>query len=155
MRSVRAESVRRSVFTAAGAIVLVGVFGPWLRSGASTRSSFELLDLVERLGFSPGGPFDWAVRGWPFVPMLIVAAIVACWAGLAAVSVRVGFVASLYVAGVSLGVRNAPDAGMVRTGWAVEVALTGAVCLLLASVWIAATPPSGLPKTSLDEDVAE
>ena len=155
MRSDRAELIRRSAFTLAGAVVLVGVFGPWLRSGTSTRSSFELLDLGQRLGFSPGGPIDWAVRGWPFVPMLIVAATIACWAGRAKLSGRIGFIGGLYVVGVAFGVRNAPDSGPIRTGWAVDVSLVGGLCLLLASVWIATTEQSGAPEIALDEDLTE
>ena len=153
MRIDRTESIRRSVFTLTGMLVLIGVFGPWLRSGTSTRSSFELLDLVERLGFTSGGLFDWAVRGWPFVPLLVVAAIVACWAGRVTLSIRIGFVAGLYVGGVALSVRNAPDAGLIRTGWAVDAALAGAVCLLAASIWIAATSPLRRPEATFDEDV--
>lgn len=155
MRSDRAESIRRGVFTFAGAVVLVGVFGPWLRSGTSTRSSFELLDLVERLGFSPGGPFVWAVRGWPFVPLLVVAAIVASWAGRVTFGLRVGFVAGLYVTGVAFGVRNAPDAGLIRIGWAVDVSLAGGLCLLLASIWSAARSPLRSPEIALDKDLTE
>ena len=155
MRSDRAESIRRGVFTFAGVVVLVGVFGPWLRSGTSTRSSFELLDLVERLGFSPGGPFVWAVRGWPFVPLLVVAAIVASWAGRVTFGLRVGFVAGLYVTGVAFGVRNAPDAGLIRTGWAVDVSLAGGLCLQLASIWSAARSPLRSPEIALDKDLTE
>ncbi len=142
------------MFTGAGTVVLVGVFGPWLRSGSSTRSSFELLDLVERLGFAPDGPFGVAVRGWPLVPLLVVAATVACWAGRTTASVRLGFIGGLYVAGVAYGVRNAPDVGLVRTEWATDLSFVAGLGLVLITGWVAATASSGRPDLALDEDIA-
>lgn len=155
------------MLTVAAGAVLIGFFGPWLRSGTSTRSSFELLDLVERLGFSSGGLFDWAVRGWPLVPLLVVSAVVACWAGRTTATVCLGLASGVYVAGVAIGVRNAPDAGLVATGWAVDVSLAAGLGLLGVAVWIAVTAAttrtattatrrcSGLPEPALGEDGAE
>ena len=50
-------------------IALVGTFLPWLASGAVDRSSYELLDIVERLGFSPDGLVGLALTVWPLAPL--------------------------------------------------------------------------------------
>ena len=44
--------------TAGAAVLLVGTFLTWLRSGATERSSYDVFDLVDRLGFSEGGLWD-------------------------------------------------------------------------------------------------
>lgn len=128
--------VRRSIVTtAAAAVVLTGVFAPWLRSGERRRSSFDLLDLAERLGFAEDGLFGWATRGWPLVPLLVVGATVAAWAGRLQLSGCLGVGAGLYVGGVAAGVSLAPDAGLIRTEWGVAVAAVGAAWMVASGVW--------------------
>lgn len=119
----------------AAGVALIGVFGPWLLSGASRRSSFELLDLVDRLGFANDGVFAWVVRFWPVVPLMIVVSVVAAWADRPRASALVGVFSGLYVAGVSIGVNQAPDADLVRTTWGVQVAALGGLGLLAAAIW--------------------
>ena len=65
--------------TAGAAVLLVGTFLTWLRSGATERSSYDVFDLVDRLGFSEGGLVGWALRLWPLVPLLLVIAVIAWW----------------------------------------------------------------------------
>jgi len=115
--------------------MLIGVFSPWLRSGSSTRSSFELFELVERLGFASGGTFYWAVRGWPLVPLVTTAAVIASWSGLSRASAGLSTLAGVYVGAVAVGVRRAPNAGLIRTEWGVTVSLAGAVLLIATAVW--------------------
>jgi len=148
------ELIRNTLFTVAAAGALAGSFGPWLRSGASTRSSFELLDLVERLGFAPGGPFTVAIRAWPLVPLLTVVAVVACWGRRTTLAFWAGMIGALYVGGVALGVRNAPSAGLVRTGWGVDVSLVSSVVLLIGSFWLAGASRV-LPQPPVDEHGSE
>lgn len=138
-RAPTADHRRSIVMTAAGIVVLGGVFAPWLRSGETTRSSFDLLDIAERLGFAEDGLFGWAARVWPLVPLLVVGATVAAWAGRAVVSGCVAIVAGLYVGGVSAGVSFAPNAGLIRTEWGVPIAAVGAVWLLASGVWMLST----------------
>ena len=65
--------------TVGAAVVLVGTFLTWLRSGATERSSYDVFDLVDRLGFSEGGLVGWALRLWPLLPLVLVLAVVAWW----------------------------------------------------------------------------
>ncbi len=123
-------------------LTLVGVFGPWLRSGSSTRSSFELLDLAERLGFASSGLFVWVVRPWPFVPVVIVAALIAGWSARPIVAAALSVAMSVYVIAVAAAVLNAPDAGLIAVEWGAGVTMVGGVCLLATSCWIWATPRS-------------
>lgn len=142
VRSERSETIRNGALTGVAAVTLFGVFGPWVRSGTSARSSFELLAIVERLGFSPDGVFNWAVRAWPLVPLLIVGAVVACWGRKTTIGAVLGGVGGCYVFGVAVGVANAPDAGLIRTGWGVTTSLSGGLALLATSCWIGAASRS-------------
>jgi hypothetical protein len=117
-------------------LTLVGVFGPWLRSGSSTRSSFELLDLAERLGFASSGLFVWVVRPWPFVPVVVVAAAIAGWAARPVFAATAGVAVSLYVGAVALAVINAPDAGLIDVEWGAGVSLVGGILLLGTACWV-------------------
>ena len=54
------------------AITIVGTFLPWLRSGDNDRNSFQLLSLLDFLGFAPAGPLGWAVRAWPTILLVCV-----------------------------------------------------------------------------------
>ena len=140
--------------TSAGAGVIVSVFGPWLRSGARNRSSFELIDLVERLGFAPGGVFSWAVRLWPFVPLLVVTATVATWAARHRAGGALGIATGLYVTGVAAAVRLAPNAGLVRTGWGPTAALVSGACLIVASAAALVVRSRRSPGVPFDQHVA-
>ena len=124
-----------ALMTAAGIVVLAGSFMPWLRSGATRRSSFELFDVVDRLGFTPGGAFGWAVRLWPLVPLLVVCAVVAVWWERRLIAALLGSISGVYVAAVGFGVQLAPDAGLIGVEVGATVTAVGGVVLLLASAW--------------------
>ncbi len=135
MRRAPTDTLRNGALTLAGVVTAVGMFGPWLRSGASRRSSFELLDLVDRLGFASGGLFEWAVRPWPLAPLIIVASVVAAWSRRHVWAAGFGVGGGVYVGAVALGVSNAPEAGLIRTDWGVLTSLIGGLLLVVLSVW--------------------
>ena len=127
---------RRAVAATVGAgVAIVGTFLPWLRSGARDRSSYTIFDLVERLGFAPGGALSWSLRLWPIVPMLLVLDVVAVWLVIAtgkghrSLVLSTGVIA-LWVAGTAVAVRFAPDAGLFRAGVGPLVTVGGVVCLV-------------------------
>ncbi len=121
-----------------GAVVaLVGTFLPWLASGAVDRSSYELLDIVERLGFSPDGLVGLALTIWPLAPLGLVLCVVAQWpwrgwqdrwAGWGAVGVAT--VVGLYVGAVAAAVLGAPQVGLFSVRWGAWVSLVGALTML-------------------------
>jgi hypothetical protein len=134
--------------TLGAALLLVGTFLPWVRSGAVDRSSYEVFDLVERLGFSPDGPIGWALRVWPLVPLLLVLGVVAQWwpgGGRLADALRrvLPLVTAVYAGGTALAVRLAPDAGLLRVGVGPSVSLLGGVVMLAAASWSIAVSRRG------------
>lgn len=132
------EAARGVALSAASAVLLAGLFAPWLRSGASRRSSFEMLDLVERLGFAPGGAVGWGVRLWPVVPLLVVVAVVAHWWGRPVPSAVAAGVAGVYTVTVAVAVRWAPSADLIRPDWGVLFSALAGLVVFACGCWIAA-----------------
>ncbi len=130
-RSQRSAPV---LLTAGGLAVIVGSFLPWVASGTAERSSYQVFEVVARLGFAPDGPVGWAMRLWPIVPLLMVLAAVASWFEYRLPAVAIGTAGALYAAGVGFAVNDAPKEGLVRvlgaplfTAFAAVVVLAGAV----------------------------
>jgi fatty acid desaturase len=116
-----------SFVTAGAALTLVGTFLPWLRSGTSNRSSYEVFELVERLGFSPNSAVGWALRLWPLVPLLLVIAAVVQWWNVrrSQASIVIPALAAVYAGGTAAAVKWSPDDGLIRTGVGPVVTLLG------------------------------
>ena len=117
------------------AVVLVGTFLTWLRSGATDRSSYDVFDLVDRLGFSEGGLVGWALRLWPLLPLLLVLAVIAWWwpssgSGWTATRAALTLVAALYAGGVAVAVANAPEVALFSVGPGPTVTIVGAVVMI-------------------------
>ena len=127
--------------TVGTATALVGTFLPWLKSGTRDRSSYTIFDLVERLGFTPGGVVAWSLRLWPLVPLLLVAMTTAGWAvatghlrwRLAACVVGVGVV---WIGGTAAALVLAPDVGLFRIGSGPTVAAIGLVVTTAGTLWL-------------------
>ena len=119
--------------TAGAALTLVGTFLPWLRSGTSNRTSYEVFELVERLGFSPNSAVGWALRLWPLVPLLLVTGAVVQWwsVGRCQASIVIPSVATVYAGGTAAAVQWSPADGLIRTGVGPIVTLLG--CALMAT----------------------
>jgi hypothetical protein len=121
--------------TVGAAVLLVGTFLTWLRSGATERSSYDVFDLVDRLGFSEGGLVGWALRLWPLLPLLLVLTVIAWWfpasgSGWTATRAALTLVASLYAGAVAVAVVNAPDVALFSVGAGPIVTLVGAIVML-------------------------
>jgi hypothetical protein len=121
------------------AVVLAGTFLTWLRSGATERSSYDVLDLVDRLGFSKGGLVGWALRLWPLLPLVLVLAVVAWWwpssgRGWTATRVALTLAASLYAGAVAVAVANAPEVALFSVGPGPTVTIVGAVVMVVGLV---------------------
>ncbi|HSJ92305.1 MAG TPA: hypothetical protein VK917_09545 [Ilumatobacter sp.] len=132
---------RRWIASSGALVVLVGSFLPWLASGTADRSSYDLLGIVDRLGFSPDGLVGWAVRLWPLLPLLLVVTVVshhvqidARWLPV----VRLGStaVAALYAGSVALAVRLAPDVGLFEPRIGPWITLAGAILLAISVVGV-------------------
>jgi hypothetical protein len=130
------DHVPPAVVTSGAAITLVGTFLPWLRSGAVDRSSYEIFDLVERLGFSPNGVIAWTLRLWPLVPLLLVSAAISPWLRPARTWVRrvlavLPVLAVLIVGGVAFAVSLAPEVGLFRIGIGPWCSVVGAIVMVV------------------------
>lgn len=130
---------RRWIASSGAFVVLVGSFLPWLASGSASRSSYDLLGIIDRLGFSPDGAMGWAVRLWPLMPLLLVVTVVshhvrvdASW--LPAVRAATTSLTALYAGAVAVAVRSAPDAGLFRPQVGSWITLAGAALLALSAV---------------------
>jgi hypothetical protein len=136
------RAFRGAVTTTVGAaIALTGTFLPWLRSGSRDRSSYTIFDLVERLGFAPGGVVAWSLRLWPLVPLLLVTMAVAGWAVATGhlrwppAAVAIG-TAIVWIGGTAVALVLAPDAGLFRVGNGPAVAVAGVLVSGLGGVWL-------------------
>lgn len=131
---LKSQRVGAALVTTGAAIALVGTFLPWLRSGATRRSSYEIFELVDRLGFSPNGVVGWALRLWPLVPLLLIVSAVLQWWQRPERWVRVRTflptLSAFYVGGTSAAVIWAPDAALFRFGSGPIVTLVGCLAVL-------------------------
>lgn len=131
--------------------VLVATFRPWVASGRRTRNSYEVFEIVERLGFAPGGLVGWAMRLWPLVPLLLATAVATTWFERRLVAGVAAALAALYAGGVGVAVNTAPHEGIVRvvgaplfTAIAALVLVSGAIAEL-AGVVLARRGPHPTP----------
>ena len=132
--------VRAWSISAGSAAAVTGSFLPWLRSGSVDRSSYEIFDLVDRLGFSPDGAVGWALRLWPLVPLLFVVATVLQWTWsvhrvLVMARRLVPVVAACYAGSVAFTLQLAPDAGLFRFRFGTWVTAIGSLVVLVATLW--------------------
>jgi hypothetical protein len=130
----RSDLFSRVAMTVAGGVLLLGTFLPWIRSGRRERNSYELLGLVERLGFAPEGWVERFVRWWPIVPLLVVAAIVCAWWNRHIASVVLAAVAVVYAGVVAWELADRRGPALVG----ITVTFVGCALLLAATAWHAA-----------------
>jgi hypothetical protein len=135
--TVRSAIGRRGpavVTMAVGAVVLIaGSLLPWVRTGGVRRNSYDLLSLVERLGFAPDGPIEPALRWWPMMPLLATVAVVGAWWGWPKTGGVVGVIAALYGGGVGTAVMWARS-NVVHTQFGAPMTMIGAVILAAGSI---------------------
>lgn len=140
MWRVLARRWTRAVIVTVGALCcLVGSFMPWLWSGSRPRSSYDIFDLTERLGFAPDGAVAWGLRLWPLVPLLMVSSVIGWWwhapSRQIVIATRiVTTVAALYALGTGFAVRGAPEAALFRQGVGTMVTIIGAVIMLIGLI---------------------
>ena len=147
--------VRREIPLAVASIgaltTVVGSLSPWVASGTVDRSSYEIFQLVDRLGFAEDGPFGIAVRAWPLMPLLVVTGTVAMWWRRHVLGQALAATGALYALAVALAVRLSPSTGLVRIriGPAVTIAgssllLVGTLVVLVVTVRARRDQPAGL-----------
>ena len=118
--------------TGAGAVVVAGTFLPWMGTGDSARSSYDLFGLLDRIGVAEDGVVGHAVRWWPVVPLLVVVSVLCVWAHRHHLAVASTVVAAAYAGGVATALVLASRTAPVRVGPGPWVTSIGAVLLLVA-----------------------
>ncbi len=133
------DDLPRWLVGSGAAVALIGTFLPWLSSGSVPRSSYELFELVERLGFSGDGPIAWVLRLWVFVPLLLVLSAVVQgvprndpWANR--IRWVLPMVAVVYVGGIAGILRLAPEVALFRPRFGIWITLLGAATMVLGLV---------------------
>jgi hypothetical protein len=113
---------------------IIGSLCPWVASGTVDRSSFEIFDLIERLGFAESGLFGIILRAWPLMPLLVVSGTVATWWRRDVVGAALSLGGGLYALVVALTVQLAPSTGLLRIRFGPMVTIAGASVLLAATI---------------------
>ena len=131
------------VVTAAGAVVVAATFLPWLRAGATSRSSYDLLGMIDRLDLAPGGMVSTAIRYWPVVPLLVTAAVVGAWWGAQWWAFAAACVAALYAGGVGVALLlTARDVG-VSVGPGPWICTAACLVFVGGAAWATLTHATG------------
>jgi hypothetical protein len=115
----RPAAPRSVIVMAVGAtIAIAGSIMPWVSTGSRSRHSYDVFELVERLGFSPDGVGATALRWWPTMPFAVIAAVVATWWAAGWLGIVLGLLAGCYAGGVGSAVAAAaPGPGVdIRFG---------------------------------------
>lgn len=127
--------VAPSMMSVGGSVAVVASFSDWLRSGAVNRSSYEILGLIDRLGFAPNGPIGTLIRAWPLMPLLMTAAVFAAWWGWHEVGASLGIIGGLYAGVLGAAVATAvPERQQVAVSGAPTVTAFGAAIVVLGSL---------------------
>lgn len=124
----------RVALSIGAAVTIVGSLCPWVASGRVDRSSYEIIDLVDSLGFAEGGPFGLAVRAWPLMPLMVVTGTVAMWWHRRVVGAALALAGGLYAFAVALAVRRAPSTSLLRIRVGTVVTIAGASILVAATL---------------------
>jgi hypothetical protein len=128
------RSIALGAVTVGGVVAIAGMFGPWVRTGTASRSSFELADLVVRLGYARGGPIGLALRTWPMAPLSAVVAVVATWWVGGRIAAAVTVVVGLAIGLVGTAVWRAPDSLLIASRWGCLVTALGAATMVAGGI---------------------
>jgi len=126
----------RIVLTSAGVLLVAGTFLPWLHSGSTSRSSYALIGLVDRLDVAPDGPATTLIGAWPFVPLLVTTAVVLAWWGRSTWSLVVAVVAALYAGGIAAVLAVGRSGTPIDLGVGPWLCAAAGGCFLAAAVWL-------------------
>ena len=121
---------------AACAVAFVGMLLPWVNSGAVTRSSFQLLGLIDRLGFAPQGPIRLVIKWWPLAPVLLTLTVVLLFWGMPRLGATIGLIASIYVGAFAAVIRfGVPANTGIAIGNGPALACVASAVLLVVCLW--------------------
>ena len=126
----------------AGAAVVLATFLPWLHSGSTSRSSYELLGLLDRLGIAPDGPVSVLVRWWPLVPLVVTTAVVLAWWQRWLASLAAALMAVVYAGGVGSAIAWGARGTPISLGIGPWVCAVASGVFLVTAGWMVFTHAS-------------
>ncbi|WP_157440508.1 hypothetical protein [Actinokineospora inagensis] len=138
--NARARTALPAALTGAGLVVVaVGMFLPWLRSGAVLRDSFQVVGVITTLGFLRGQALELVLRAWFAIIPAITLSVVLYALGFRRSGATLGAAIAIITGTVSGGatVESGGDdgpLGIAATGPATT--LTGSVLAVLGAVLI-------------------
>jgi hypothetical protein len=122
----------RATLCAGLAVIVVGTFLPWLRSGRATRNSYATDGAVRRLLHVDGG-LDAALRAWPFLSLACAVAAALVVLGRHRFGAGVAGLVALCAGAVAAGALLTSSRGLLRPATAgPAVTLAGSILTLLA-----------------------
>lgn len=144
MRSARSTYSTSGYLLAAGtsaglAVLVIGSFLPWLRSGNVRRNSYESAGLAEHFGLVDNVVLSTLLRAWIAVPALSVIGVALFALGLPRVAAALVLPVSTLVGTVSgaLSVQAGDPTGLVGiTPMGPVTSLTGAVIALIGALGV-------------------
>ncbi|GAA4421742.1 hypothetical protein GCM10023148_22610 [Actinokineospora soli] len=117
---------------------VVGMFLPWLRSGAVLRDSFEVVGVIETLGFLRGDALEWLLYAWYALVPVITLSIAAYALGARRVGATFALLATIILGTIAGGARveagDGGDGAVVITATGPTVSLIGAALALAAAL---------------------
>jgi len=125
------------------ALTLISSFSSWISAGRIGRSSFELLGVIQRLGFVPNGATKTVVQAWPMMPLMLAVGVVTVWWGWRRIGAAIAAVGALFAGAVGGAVAfAAPETSGVDLSGAPRFTAVGACVVLLGSLLTASMRPS-------------
>lgn len=129
-------------YTVAGAAVVLATFLPWLHSGTTSRTSYDLLGVLARLDIAPHGIVSHLVTWWPVVPLLVTMAVVMAWWRWWVPSMVTAAVAVVYAGGVGTTLVVATRGTGIGVGAGPLLCAAASGVFLVTSVWMVFTHAS-------------
>lgn len=138
--STRLATTAPAVITAVGlAAVVIGMFLPWLRSGAVLRDSFQVVGVIKSLGFLRGDLLDLLLSAWFGVIPVVTITILAYAVGLSRTSATICVVLTIFTGTISGGAtveRGGGEGPLGIAGTGPTVTLIGSLVALVGAVGI-------------------
>ena len=125
----------RIVAVAGLAAIVLASFGPWLRSGERARTSYELFEVVDRLGLLGDGAFRLLPRLWVCVPCLAAVAL----ALFVCRSPKLAAAVTAVVGGFSMVVGWAVQDAPLTAEWGSRIGVGGGFVALLGATVVITT----------------
>jgi hypothetical protein len=129
-------------YTVAGAVVVLATFLPWLHSGTTSRSSYDLLGVLARLDIAPHGMVSRLITWWPVVPLLVTCAVVMAWWRWWVPSMVTALLAIAYAGGVGTSLVVATRGTGIGLGVGPLLCAVASGVFLVTSVWMVFTHAS-------------